>query len=132
MNCLCLHNPFSHINALRGHPPHQPLILSLSILTIQLTDLHSPSRCRLTDSPTKRGLISFVGPIPSLPGPPGAPWIGITLDEPVGKNDGSVPSGERYFQCGRNRGVFVRAERVEVGEFPELGLEDEGSDMEEM
>ncbi|CAD6581115.1 MAG: hypothetical protein ASARMPREDX12_000364 [Alectoria sarmentosa] len=95
-------------------------------------NLHSPSRCRLTDSPTKRGLISFVGPIPSLPGPPGAPWIGITLDEPVGKNDGSVPSGERYFQCGRNRGVFVRAERVEVGEFPELGLEDEGSDMEEI
>ena len=76
--------------------------------------------------------MSYVGPVPSLPGPPGAPWIGITLDEPVGRNDGRVPSGERYFQCGRNRGVFVRAERVEVGNFPELGLGDEGSDMEEI
>lgn len=54
----------------------------------------------------------------------------------MGKNDGSVAStGERYFQCGRNRGVFVRAERVEVGEFAELGMEDEegeGSEMEEI
>lgn len=95
-------------------------------------DITPPSRCRLSGSSTKRGTVSFVGPIPTLPGPPGAPWIGITLDEPVGKNDGSVPSGERYFQCGKNRGVFVRAERVEVGDFPELGLEAEGSDMEEI
>lgn len=51
----------------------------------------------------------------------------------MGRNDGSVASGERYFECGTKRGVFVRAERVEVGEFPELGLEDdEGSDMEEI
>lgn len=95
-------------------------------------DITPTTRCRLSDSSTKCGNISFVGPIPSLPGPTGAPWVGITLDEPVGKNDGSVPSGERYFRCGKNRGVFVRAERVEVGDFPELGLEDEGSDMEEI
>ncbi|KAM0801127.1 CAP Gly-rich domain-containing protein [Usnea florida] len=97
-----------------------------------IPEIHPTTRCRLTDSSTKRGTVSFIGAIPSLPGPPGAPWIGITLDEPVGKNDGSVPSGERYFQCGKNRGVFVRAERVEVGDFPELGLEGEGSDMEEI
>ena len=67
-----------------------------------------------------------------MPGPPGAPWIGITLDEPVGKNDGSVAAtGERLFFCGKNRGVFVRAERVEVGEWPELGVEDEDEDEEE-
>ena len=99
-------------------------------------EIQPNQRCRLTDSPTKRGLISYVGAIPSLPGPPGAPWIGITLDEPVGKNDGSVASGERYFTCGRNRGVFVRPERVEVGDFAELGLDDddegEGSEMEEI
>ncbi|KAF6219778.1 hypothetical protein HO133_003603 [Letharia lupina] len=99
---------------------------------VEERDITPPSRCRLSGSSTKRGTVSFVGPIPTLPGPPGAPWIGITLDEPVGKNDGSVPSGERYFQCGKNRGVFVRAERVEVGDFPELGLEAEGSDMEEI
>ncbi|KAL9127560.1 MAG: hypothetical protein Q9175_007708, partial [Cornicularia normoerica] len=32
------------------------------------------TRCRLSDSSTKRGNVSFVGPIPSLPGPTGAPW----------------------------------------------------------
>ncbi len=50
----------------------------------------------------------------------------------MGKNDGSVAAtGERLFTCGTNRGVFVRAERVEVGEFPELGLESEGEEAEE-
>lgn len=45
----------------------------------------------------------------------------------MGKNDGSVAAtGERYFSCGRNRGVFVRAGRVEAGGFPELGLDEEG------
>lgn len=89
------------------------------------------ARCRLSDS--RRGTIAFVGPIPSLPGTQGAPWIGIALDEPTGKNDGSV-HGERYFQCAKNTGVFVRAEKVEVGNFTALGLEDEDDnpDMEEM
>ena len=75
--------------------------------------------------------MAFVGTIPSLPGPSGAPWIGVALDEPFGKNDGSV-NGERYFQCEKNRGVFVRAERVEIGDFAQLGLEEDDPDMEEI
>lgn len=49
------------------------------------------------------------------------------LDEPTGKNDGSVKA-KRYFQCSNNCGVFVRPERVETGDFPvldELGEDDE-------
>lgn len=72
-----------------------------------------------------------MGAVPSLPGPPDAPWIGIELDEPVGKNDGSL-DGKRYFTCGPRRGVFVRPERVEVGEWGVLGLEGEGEEGEEM
>jgi len=100
-------------------------------LPIRIAEIKPGSRCRLSDS--RRGTITFVGSIPSLPGLPDAPWIGIALDEPTGKNDGSI-NGERYFQCERNRGVFVRAEKIEVGGFPELGLEDEDEDpnMEEM
>ena len=66
-----------------------------------------------------------------IPGPLGAPWIGIVLDEPTGKNDGSIKD-ERYFQCEENRGVFVRADRVNIGDFGKLGLEDDDPDMEEI
>lgn len=67
--------------------------------------------------------MAFVGQVPEIPGSVGA-WVGVTLDEPTGKNDGSV-NGTKYFSCAPNCGVFLRAERVEVGDFPELGLDDE-------
>ena len=38
-------------------------------------------------------------------------WAGIVLDEPVGKNDGTV-AGVRYFQCQPNCGVFVKVEKL--------------------
>lgn len=94
-------------------------------------DIAVGARCRLANESTRRGTIRFVGSIPSLPGLRDAPWIGIELDEPTGKNDGSV-NGVRHFTCEMNRGVFVRPEKVEVGDFRELGLEDVNSDMEEM
>ncbi len=92
------------------------------------------SRCRLGASSTRRGTVRYVGPIPELPGLPELPWIGIELDEPMGKNDGRVGgAGKRYFECGRNRGVFVRADKVEVGEFGVLGMdEDVDEEMEEI
>lgn len=67
--------------------------------------------------------MAFVGLVPEIPGSVGA-WVGVTLDEPTGKNDGSV-NGTKYFSCAPNCGVFLRAERVEVGDFAELGLDDE-------
>ncbi|KAI9734531.1 MAG: hypothetical protein M1834_002132 [Cirrosporium novae-zelandiae] len=86
------------------------------------------SRARIVSEPIKRGNVAFVGPIPELPG--GGIWIGLKLDEPVGKNDGTVKTetGEvkRIFECpGAKYGVFVRPERVEVGDWDELGLDEE-------
>ena len=38
-------------------------------------------------------------------------WIGVILDEPKGKNNGTV-QGKRYFSCPDNCGIFVRQSQV--------------------
>lgn len=69
----------------------------------------------MPDSDGRRGVVKYIGPVPEIPGL-GA-WIGVSLDEPTGKNDGTA-NGTRYFSCQPNFGVFVRPERLEVGDFP--------------
>ena len=41
-------------------------------------------------------------------------WVGIELDEPKGKNDGSV-SDVRYFTCPAEHGIFVKETQVGIG-----------------
>ena len=102
-----------------GRPPSQ----FVTCLGIRLHE-----RCRIGSEDSRRGQVAFIGEVPEIPG--GGPWVGVVLDEPVGKNDGSV-KGKRYFECRPNYGVFVRTERVEVGDFGVL-LEAEDSDLEEI
>ncbi|XP_044734163.1 restin homolog isoform X2 [Chrysoperla carnea] len=56
---------------------------------------------------TKPGQIAYIGETQFAPGE----WAGIVLDEPIGKNDGSV-SSVRYFQCEPRKGVFSRLTRL--------------------
>lgn len=55
----------------------------------------------------KPGYIQFLGEAQFAPGQ----WAGIVLDEPIGKNDGSV-AGVRYFQCEALRGIFTRPSKL--------------------
>ena len=86
-------------------------------------------RCQIGEETARRGEVMFVGEVDEIPGLKG-PWIGVKLDEPAGRNDGSV-SGKRYFEAGEKRGVFVRPERVSVGEYPVVE-EEWDEDMEEI
>lgn len=86
-------------------------------------------RCQLGTDSARRGIIAFVGEVEEIPGIKG-PWVGIVLDEPLGKNDGSM-GGKRYFECAEKMGVFVRPDRVEIGDFGVL-MEEEDGDMEEI
>ena len=48
-------------------------------------------------------------------------WIGVELDEPKGKNNGSV-QGVEYFQCTMLHGIFVRSNQVKLVEIPNVAV----------
>jgi len=58
-------------------------------------------------SPTKQetcfGTVRFVGKTEFAP----EEWLGVVLEEKVGKNDGSV-KGKSYFQCEPGYGIFIK------------------------
>ena len=56
---------------------------------------------------TKSGVVVFVGPTQFAVGE----WVGVELDDAVGKNDGSV-NGVRYFTCSPLHGVFAKAAKL--------------------
>ncbi|CAJ1451028.1 unnamed protein product, partial [Effrenium voratum] len=57
------------------------------------------------------GTVKFVGSTKFAPGP----WVGVELDCPEGKNDGTV-QGERYFEAKVGHGIFARPNSVSVRE----------------
>ena len=56
-----------------------------------------------------RGTVRFTGNTHFSAGK----WIGVELDEPVGKNNGSV-AGRVYFLCDDDHGIFVRQNQIDV------------------
>ncbi|XP_068195430.1 CAP-Gly domain-containing linker protein 4 isoform X2 [Antennarius striatus] len=56
----------------------------------------------------RTGVVQFCGKTSFAPGL----WLGIRLDKPSGKNDGSV-GGVRYFSCPPKHGVFAPPTRVQ-------------------
>lgn len=82
------------------------------------------TRCELLSSGPRGGLrarikrygeIAYIGVIEGLPGDD---WLGVRLDKPLGKGDGSF-HGNRYFDCKPLHGAIVRPDRVNTnGDFP--------------
>ena len=91
--------------------------------SIQHLTLHS--RCQVHPG-TRRGTIAFIGQIDDLGG--GGHWVGVILDEPMGKTDGSVNSVQYFEAPGPNRGGFFRGKNVEGGAFPEIDIFAEDSE----
>ncbi|EPS45206.1 hypothetical protein H072_811 [Dactylellina haptotyla CBS 200.50] len=91
------------------------------------------ARCIVGDAGgDRRGEIAYVGLVETIP--QGGIWIGVRLDEPTGKNDGTM-DGKRFFIAGINQGIFVRPSRVMVGEYPPVSIlmdEDEDGVLEEI
>ncbi|KAM7368249.1 hypothetical protein PAMP_014489 [Pampus punctatissimus] len=61
----------------------------------------------VTVGTNKSGTVRYVGPTDFADGT----WVGVELEVPAGKNDGSV-GGKHYFHCNPGYGVLVRPDRV--------------------
>ncbi|XP_033860064.3 kinesin-like protein KIF13B isoform X1 [Acipenser ruthenus] len=61
----------------------------------------------VTVGTNKSGTVRYVGHTDFADGI----WVGVELDVPAGKNDGSV-GGKQYFRCNAGYGVLVRPDRV--------------------
>uniref|UniRef100_A0A8C6TLC4 Dynactin subunit 1 n=1 Tax=Neogobius melanostomus TaxID=47308 RepID=A0A8C6TLC4_9GOBI len=57
----------------------------------------------------QRGTVAYIGTTAFASGK----WVGVILDEPKGKNDGTV-QGKRYFTCEDNQGIFVRQSQIQL------------------
>uniref|UniRef100_A0A7N8XJL5 Kinesin-like protein KIF13B n=1 Tax=Mastacembelus armatus TaxID=205130 RepID=A0A7N8XJL5_9TELE len=64
----------------------------------------------VTVGTNKSGTVRYVGPTDFAEGT----WVGVELEVPAGKNDGSV-GGKHYFHCNPGYGVLVRPDRVTRG-----------------
>ncbi|KAM4694601.1 kinesin-like protein KIF13B [Discoglossus pictus] len=61
----------------------------------------------VTVGSNKNGIVRYLGPVDFQ----GGIWVGVELELPAGKNDGSV-GGKHYFKCNPGYGVLVRPNRV--------------------
>mmetsp|Transcript_16569 Transcript_16569/g.24893 ORF Transcript_16569/g.24893 Transcript_16569/m.24893 type:complete len:325 (+) Transcript_16569:31-1005(+) len=91
---------------------------------VDATQFTLNARCQIAPG-ARRGSVAFVGDVPDIPG--GGLWIGIRLDEPLGKHNGTI-KGNFYFEAPDRHGTFVRPAHVTLGDFPERDYFDDEDD----
>jgi dynactin complex subunit len=64
---------------------------------------------RVLTTAGKKGVVAFLGEAQFATGE----WVGVVLDTPDGKNDGSV-ANVRYFTCTANHGLFVKKAQLKL------------------
>ena len=69
----------------------------------------------IVEVPVGRGLVRFYGATSFSSGK----WVGVELNEPGGKNDGTV-QGVKYFTCKPNHGMFIRPSQVKIISVPSV------------
>ncbi|KFP88801.1 Kinesin-like KIF13B, partial [Acanthisitta chloris] len=67
----------------------------------------------VTVGTNKTGIVRYVGPTDFQEGT----WVGVELDLPSGKNDGSI-GGKQYFRCNPGYGLLVKPGRVKKATGP--------------
>ncbi|NWJ11216.1 KI13B protein, partial [Crypturellus undulatus] len=67
----------------------------------------------VTVGANKTGIVRYVGPTDFQEGT----WVGVELDLPSGKNDGSI-GGKQYFRCNPGYGLLVKPGRVKKAPGP--------------
>eukprot|EP00951_Prasinocladus_malaysianus_P047272 scaffold649683_cov45-Prasinocladus_malaysianus.AAC.1 len=93
--------------------PPAPKVEDPEYMVEEASSISVGDRCQ-TYPGEKRGEVKFVGKIDGLPA---GWWVGVQLDEPMGRNDGTV-KGVRVFECPPKYGLFLRPDRVTTGAFP--------------
>lgn len=75
-------------------------------------DIKVGSLCdvRLKSGTMSRGTVAYVGAVPDLPS---GTWVGIKLDQPDGKNNGTV-LGHKLFEAPEMHGICVRPLQVTI------------------
>ena len=101
--------PLANVRLASSTPSGSRGLLSLPFDTMSSPDFPLGSTVDVTAGNGGRGVVRFCGATAFAAGK----WVGVELNEPKGKNDGTV-QGIRYFTCKKNYGVFARPSQVRL------------------